>query len=216
MWNETRERAADTEVAQVCTRAASVWLESPLVGARDVLKAHVASTSTTFRLAERAFLDLVNLRGDASDPVFVAAVERVTGAHVPTRPNTVAPGRGCDVLWLGPDEWLVRSLQPQPAAFEVRLTQAFEGQFSNAVDVGSGYTVLEIGGTGVREVLARGCPLDLHPHAFKQGQCAQSVFFKASIVLLPTASYTFDVVVRRSFADYVCRIMLDAAAPLLS
>ena len=51
---------------------------------------------------------------------------------------------------------------------------------------------------------------------FKPGQCAQSHFFKASIVLVPTGDDTFEIVVRRSFADYFCRIMLDAAAPLTS
>jgi sarcosine oxidase subunit gamma len=35
-------------------------------------------------------------------------------------------------------------------------------------------------------------------------------------VLIPVSDDTFELVVRRSFADYFCRIMLDAAAPLLS
>jgi sarcosine oxidase subunit gamma len=64
-------------------------------------------------------------------------------------------------------------------------------------------------------VLSRGCPLDLHPQVLAVGQCAQSHYFKASIVLIPVSDDTFELVVRRSFADYFCRIMLDAAAPLL-
>ncbi len=68
----------------------------------------------------------------------------------------------------------------------------------------------------MRDVLARGCPLDLHPRAFKPGQCAQSHYFKSSIVLIPTGDDAFEIVVRRSFADYFVRIMLDAAAPLAS
>ncbi|EEP84790.1 sarcosine oxidase gamma subunit [Burkholderia mallei GB8 horse 4] len=65
-----------------------------------------------------------------------------------------------------------------------------------------------------RDVLARGCPLDLHPRVFGVGQCAQSHYFKASITLVPTGDDSYDIVVRRSFADYFCRIMLDAATPL--
>ncbi len=181
-------------------------------GARDVLDGLIASAA--FQFTERAFLDLVNLRGDGSDPAFVDAVEQVTGTRVPTQPNTVSSGLNCSLVWLGPDEWFVRSSLPQAPVFETKLAQALNGQFASVVDVGSGYTVFEIRGTRVREVLARGCPLDLHPRRFKEGQCAQSLFFKAAVVLMPTRPDAFDVIVRRSFADYVCRMMLDAAAPL--
>ena len=84
------------------------------------------------------------------------------------------------------------------------------------MDIGSGYTVLEIDGPRTRDVLARGCPLDLHPKAFGVGQCAQSHYFKASMTLVPLGGDRFDIVVRRSFADYFVKIMLDAAEPLLS
>jgi sarcosine oxidase subunit gamma len=135
---------------------------------------------------------------------------------LPLAPNTVVRGGTCDVLWLGPDEWLVRSVDAQSATLAPKLVAAFGGLYACAVDVGSGYTVLEASGTRVRDVLARGCPLDLHPRALAPGQCAQSHYFKASIVLVPTADDTYELVVRRSFADYFCRIMLDAAAPLVS
>lgn len=48
------------------------------------------------------------------------------------------------------------------------------------------------------------------------GQCAQSHYFKSSIVLIPTGDDAFEIVLRRSFADYFVRIMLDAVAPLAS
>lgn len=207
MWNETRNNAA--------TLGVKGRLESPLVGAQDLLAAHQAQQSSVFRLRERPFLELVNVRGDARDPAFMSAVQSVLGASVPVKPNTVLQADDCDILWLGPDEWLVRSVEPRAAMLEAKLAAAFGGLFAAAVDVGSGYTVLEASGTGVRDVLSRGCPLDLHPRVLARGQCAQSHYFKASIVLVPRADDTYEIVVRRSFADYFCRIMLDAAAPLL-
>ncbi|WP_306171542.1 sarcosine oxidase subunit gamma, partial [Burkholderia pseudomallei] len=99
-------------------------------------------------------------------------------------------------------------------ALGVKLAQAVQGLDAAAVDVGSGYTVVEVSGARARDVLARGCPLDLHPRVFGVGQCAQSHYFKASITLVPTGDDSYDIVVRRSFADYFCRIMLDAATPL--
>lgn len=195
---------------------ARLMLESPLVGVADLLRAQEGA-STRFALRERAFLDLVNVRGEPSDAAFVEAVAAVAGLRLPAEPNTVARGERYDALWLGPDEWLLRSVEPAPAGgLHARLSSALAGADAAAVDVGSGYTVLEISGAQAREALARGCPLDLHPRVFKTGQCAQSHFFKTAIVLAPTGDERTDLVVRRSFADYFCRILLDAAAPLLA
>ncbi|WP_246793814.1 sarcosine oxidase subunit gamma [Burkholderia perseverans] len=209
MWNETRNQTS------VAVQPAGLRLESPLVGAQDVLKPHQGRASQKFQLRERPFLDLVNVRGEAGDPAFVAAFEQVVGCRPPVKPNTVARGADYDVLWLGPDEWLVRSHGPVVAGqLEGRLAPALAGCYAAAVDVGSGYTVLEISGERVRDVISRGCPLDLHPRGFGVGQCAQSHYFKASLTLVPTGEQRYELVIRRSFADYFVRIMLDAAAPL--
>ena len=208
MWNESRTEA---QVASMN----GVRLESPFVGAADLLKSRQVRAPEKFMLRERPFLDLVNVRGELSDPAFVSALEHVVGCRPPAAPNTVARGTDYDVLWLGPDEWLVRSVVPvQAGALEAKLAEAVRGSYAAAVDVGSGYTVVEISGNCTRDVLARGCPLDLHPRVFKPGQCAQSHYFKASIVLIPTGDDRYEIVVRRSFADYFIRIMLDAATPL--
>jgi sarcosine oxidase, subunit gamma len=216
MWNETRsnQTAADRPIGQ------DVWQESPLVGVDNLLKTHQAAASQAFRLAERPFLELVNVRGDTRDAAFVQAVESVIGCKPPEKPNTALSGNGYDMLWLGPDEWLVRSatarFAAQPAPLEAKLREGFKGLFAAAVDIGSAYTVLEISGTRTREILARGCPLDFHRSVFGVGQCAQSHYFKASVTLLPTGADAFELVIRRSFADYFVKIMLDAAEPLMA
>jgi sarcosine oxidase, subunit gamma len=196
-------------------RAVGVNLESPFIGVDDLLKVQDARGSKAFAMREQPFRDLVNVRGELSDAAFVEAFERTVGCRPPAAPNTVARSANYDVLWLGPDEWLVRSSAPVRAGvLEAKLAPEIGECYAAAVDVGSGYTVVEVEGTRVREVLSRGCPLDLHPSLFQPGQCAQSLYFKASIVLIPIAADRYELVVRRSFADYFCRIMLDAAASL--
>jgi sarcosine oxidase subunit gamma len=218
MWNETKTAAS--VVDRAVGRQTGVWQESPLVGVDALLKKHQATASAAFRLSERPFLELVNVRGDTRDAAFVQAVKIVLGSPPPEKANTVARGNGYDMLWLGPDEWLVRSATAHDATrtapLQAKLGAAFAGVFASAVDIGSGYTVLEISGARTREVLSRGCPLDLHPKLFGDGQCAQSHYFKASMTLVPTGADSFDIVVRRSFADYFVKIMLDAAEPLMS
>ena len=104
---------------------ARLMLESPLVGVADLLRAQEGA-STRFALRERAFLDLVNVRGEPSDAAFVEAVAAVAGLRLPAEPNTVARGERYDALWLGPDEWLLRSVEPAPAGgLHARLSSAW-------------------------------------------------------------------------------------------
>ncbi len=212
MWNEIRQEAQTTARAPD-----EMWRESPLASANEVLSVHQARPSRLFQLRERPFLELVNVRGALTDRVFADAFARSVGCRPPALPNTVARSTKYDVLWLGPDEWLVRSNHPATAArLDARLAEALQSTYAAAVDVGSGYTVVEIRGERTRDVLARGCPLDLHPRVLTLGQCAQSHYFKASIVLIPVGGDIFEIVVRRSFADYFCRMILDAAAPVVA
>ena len=59
-------------------------------------------------------------------------------------------------------------------------------------------------------MVQKGCPLDLHPRVFAVGHCAQSHFFKAPLLLRAVATDAFELVLRRSFADYAGRMLLDA------
>lgn len=151
----------------------------------------------------RGDLGHINLRGCASDPVFVRAVEQELGQALPLEPNTVSADQH-RICWLGPDEWLVVSKAAGAAALAARLERALSGSHASVNDVSGGYVALVLHGTACRELLAKGCTLDLHPRAFAVGDCAQSGLAKANIlVALVDDSPTFMIVVRRSFADYL-------------
>jgi len=89
---------------------------------------------------------------------------------------------------------------------------------SAVVDLSGGQTIIRAGGHAWRDVLASACPLDLHPRAFKPRQCAQTVFAHTNVLLTSVSNddgrgvRAVDIVVRRSFADHVCRWLIDAAA----
>ena len=93
---------------------------------------------------------------------------------------------------------------------DAALSKLLTGQFASVVDVSSGSTTLVMAGEKVRAVLQKGCPLDFHPKVFTVGQCAQSHYFKAGVVLRPLANGNVEVIIRRSFADYFGRILADA------
>ncbi len=163
-------------------------------------------------LSELTFRHQIAVRGDSDDPAFTQAVERAIGVAPPTEPNTVAGpadlADGSRVLWLGPDEWLLVGADNAAAG----LVSATEGLHAAVVDASDGRTVIAISGRDARDVLAKGCPLDLHPSAFTPGRCAQTLVAHAHVILhqIDTAP-RYEVYVHRSFANYLWRWLEDAA-----
>ena len=164
------------------------------------------------RIEEKPFLGFINLRGRAENTGFLAAVLKVLGIEPPTTPNTVAEAGDRRVYWLGPDEWLIVTPPGQQEQLKKDLLQALEGVFCSVVDNSSGLTTLHITGDNAAALLATDCPLDLHPQEFKPGQCAQTRLAKAGMTLSPLSQQPgFEVIIRRSFADYLLQWLQDAA-----
>lgn len=147
---------------------------------------------------------IVNVRGNPDDPQFVSAVSGALGVTWPVSVGSTVQGAGLRVIWAGPDDWFVLSRKHAPDVLFPLLRAALAGQHCAVTDVSGGYTVLNLTGPRVREVMAQGCPLDLHPRQFRVGQSAGSVFFKASVWLWQTDDVpTYEVLVRTSFQGYV-------------
>ncbi|MDB5852159.1 MAG: hypothetical protein JWR22_200 [Herminiimonas sp.] len=176
---------------------------------RTVLPGGDAPAATT-TLSERALLagwrnglSILNLRGNADDPAFRSAVSQALSLELPRQPCSSVADADHRLVWVGPDDWFVIGPRGQASGVESRLREALTGMHSAVTDVSGGYTVLHLSGNPVREVLAQGCPLDLHPRAFGPGSSAGSVFFKTSIWLWQTdMAPTYEVLVRRSFMGY--------------
>lgn len=187
--------------------------ESPL--ARFDLAARTAQApgNAGIFICERAFLGHINLRGDPQDPRFAAAVREVVGIAPPAVPNTVSEAQGHTVYWLGPDEWLILTAGERRANVESELRNALKGLRVAVTDISGGQILVVMHGEPVRDLLAKGCPLDLHPRAFDIGQCAQSHLAKAPILLRHLDRRpSFEIIVSRSFADYFWLWLEDAAA----
>jgi sarcosine oxidase subunit gamma len=174
----------------------------------------VASSSTATKglvAGWRDGLAIVNLRGNAEDAAFCQAAESALGVALPVKPCSTSESSVVRVAWAGPDDWFIVGPKGQADALAARLRAALAGLHHAVTNVSSGYTVLHLSGTPVRDVLAHGCPLDLHPRAFARGACAGSHFFKASVWLWQTDDApVYELLVRRSFMGYVW-LMLERA-----
>jgi sarcosine oxidase subunit gamma len=181
--------------------------ESPLVQ----IKLDEAKGSAP-TIKEVPFLGYLNLRGKPGNTAFLAAVLKVLGSEPPQEPNTMVESGDTRIYWLGPDEWLVVTPTEQQGKVQADLLKALDGVFSSVVDNSSGFTMLEITGNNAANLLATDCPLDLHPSEFGPGQCAQTRLAKAGMTIAPMRDGSgFEVIIRRSFADYLLLWMQGAA-----
>lgn len=163
-------------------------------------------------IREVPFLGFLNLRGKANDTGILAATLNLLYCELPIEANTMIEAGDNRIYWLGPDEWLIVTPTEQQTKLANDLRVALKGVFSSVVDNSSGLTMLEISGENAANLLACDCPLDLHPRVFKPGQCAQTRLAKAGMTIAPMRDGSgFEVIIRRSFADYIGLWMQDAA-----
>ncbi len=165
-------------------------------------------------LSEKKFLGKINIRGNADDAAFLAAAKKALGVALPLAANTVSMRKGkkaVTVFWLGPDEWLVHSADGSQISLLKALQTAFKGLHTAVTDVSDYFVVIELHGSTVHDLLARGCPLDLHPRTFKPGDCAQSYFAKASILLHRVDDDHYTIQVRWTFAQYLWDYLVQSA-----
>ena len=119
------------------------------------------------------------------------------------------------------------------APLTTRLADVLLDRAYALTDLTGGQICIRLSGRNARDVLAKGCTLDLHPRVFQPGQCAQTVLGKASMLICLSGATqdsadsgdgqtrcdsdsagdgeVFDIVVRRTFAEYVAEWLYRSA-----
>ncbi|MFD9889278.1 sarcosine oxidase subunit gamma [Amycolatopsis sp. NPDC059027] len=170
----------------------------------------LASLAPALRVAEEPFLTQLTVR--VRDDAAVARLGAALGVALPTTPCTFSRGAGAvEICWMGPDEYLVLGTRPE---LEDVVRSALGDAPGAVVDVSGQRTLVTLSGPRVRDVLAHGCSVDLHPAVAGTGTCVQTLLARTGIVLLvrDAARDEFAVLVRSSFAAYFGEWLIDAAA----
>lgn len=159
---------------------------------------------------ELPFLAQLSLRLDP-DGGAAPAVQQVLGCRLPA-PCTATRSRQADVLWLGPDEFLLLAPPGTQEHLGERIQAAIGAEFGTVIDVSAQRTTVSLSGPLTREVLARGCAIDLDPRVSRPGTCVQTLLARSDVILLVDAPARFRLLVRSSFAPYVAEWLADACA----
>ena len=183
---------------------ADALARSPLGHRAADLARVAAETEGASTVVEIPFLAQVDLRIEAGE-----AGRR--GLALPHERSTVIRADDRATLWLGPNEWLMLGPPGTVAEIAADLWAALEGAHCSIVDVGASRAWLELAGAGSRELLSKGCSLDLHPRHWRLGTCAQTMLARAQVVLEQIDEDATRIGVRPSFGDYLVDWLLDAA-----
>jgi sarcosine oxidase subunit gamma len=182
---------------------------SPLKGWESRFAVLPASTN----ISEEPFVAMVDLWVEPTGPGVTACAEVLGVPALPTTPSTSVEGPDANVIWFGPQEWLVTSTSQAAEALEAQLREVTTEHGGAAVDVSAQRTTVRLCGAHARDVLAKGCSLDLHPAVFGPGAAAQTMLGLAAVVLIPLDDKGTDyrILVRSSFAGYLADWLIDAA-----
>ena len=160
-------------------------------------------------VAERTGLGLVSVIARDRD----AAAERMrarSGLDLPG-PGRQAAAGGTVAMSTGPRSWLVLeeggadTLGPRLAA-DLGDAGAVAGQ-------SDGYAVLRLSGPDIRDCLAKGLPIDLHPRAFTTGRATVTTCSHLGIVIWQLdLAPTFEIALFRSYAWSFAHWLADSAA----
>ncbi|HBR1547947.1 TPA: sarcosine oxidase subunit gamma [Klebsiella pneumoniae] len=150
------------------------------------------------------------LRGGAID--LDGALRHVLNLSLPGQPLSLTQDStgSYSAQWLSPDEWLLIVPGGEEFAIENQLRERLADEHFAITNVSGGQTLLELRGKEVRNLLKKSVVYDVDDQSFPAGKGVMTVFAKTTVILRRPAEDVWQLVVRRSFADYSYRWLLDA------
>lgn len=184
--------------------------ESPLYHAELGKLAELGKKTGGVVFRELALLGHLTIRGSQQNSSFMNGCAEVFGIALPTKPLTTASQGAISIRWVSPDEWLV--ILPMEHTFDVEKTlrNLIEGHFQ-IVNVSGGQTIFELSGPDAINVLKKSAPLDFHQSEFPVGKAVNTKFAKSTAQIYRKSTDIWELVVRRSFSDYLWLWIQDAS-----
>ena len=193
------------------TTVFSTYTQSPLHAFGLTAKARAQDGRRGVWMNELPLLGYIIVRGDAQDPAFNSAVKEVLGIELPTAQSTFVPFPQGVALWQTPDEWLLVCARPARTTYIAELESALKNQHAQVVDNSGGLTTIYLSGANQVELLRHVSVYDFESLA--AGRVVSTVCTKANIVAFRHDAHGIFVIFRRSFADYLWRLLEKAARP---
>jgi sarcosine oxidase subunit gamma len=157
----------------------------------------------------RAYVRLQIARRHVGD---VGAI-RIADVALPTQAGRCV-GDDPAALWMSPEGWLLTSKSVTGPGLQAIAQKACNDFSAAAIDVSDALVAIELHGPRSRELLARGCGLDLSTRALGVGQCVRTRLAQLAVIVRPMAEDIVELIVDRGPAAWLCGWIEDAATGL--
>ena len=98
-------------------------------------------------IEELPSVNKINLRGNTTDRVFMSNTGSVLDILIPTEPNTKIENKNLQVIWLGPNEWLLNFIYYEnfKSIFE-NLSNKLNPENTSITDISESKTIIRVEG----------------------------------------------------------------------
>jgi len=133
---------------------------------------------------------------------------QIEGLGFPMENSKVESNKETRILWSAPKTWFIISKKENIIN---NIKEKFTDENFAITDISHSRAVIQIKGLQAREILKKGCPLNINE--FKTNNCAGTVFHGISIVvdLIDNNPDTFNLLTLRSFGESFYHHITDAA-----
>lgn len=210
MSNDNTNVALMDQYADVDATSAGNVVQAPLahVGLAKKTNRTIADTSfnssaiaSTVNLIEWPVVGLLTCRAGASSEELSQALQKRLSFSLPSRLLSNSEG-DCCIRWMSPDEWLLSCPLDEAFAIERDLRALVDGHVA-IVNVSGGYSVLELEGVDAINVLKKSTAYDVAADSFSDGKVINTTLAKTQVTLRAIETGSYELVVRRSYADYL-------------
>jgi sarcosine oxidase subunit gamma len=154
-----------------------------------------ASGLTILERTDIAFASVAAKRDKRRD--LAAALETAFGIALPDGPRRATTG-AITFAGVGSGQWIASAQAPE-TGLAPRL-RARIGPFAAVTDQSDARLVLHLSGASLRDVLAKGVPIDLHPKVFKVGDVAVTLAAYIGVQIDRLDDATYQLTTPRSTA----------------
>tara|TARA_B100000029_G_scaffold8546_1_gene9083 strand:- start:5236 stop:5805 length:570 start_codon:yes stop_codon:yes gene_type:complete len=174
-------------------------------------------TYNNFTMKEKTPVAKINLRGDIENKDFTSKVGKLLGMILPKEPCSTSTKEKITCMWLGPSEWLLVSNDTvDKKSNDYELEQLLFKDISNTnlgavTNVTDHYTVFNLMGSNIFEILSKGCPFDFNSDIFTNNKVVQTILNHIDVTIHKKSEDNVDLYVRRSFAKHLWNWLKDSS-----
>tara|TARA_Y100000590_G_scaffold46526_1_gene49314 strand:- start:139 stop:708 length:570 start_codon:yes stop_codon:yes gene_type:complete len=169
-----------------------------------------------FSMKEKTPIAKINLRGDIENKDFTSRVGKILGMILPKEACSTSTKEKITCMWLGPNEWLLVSndtLDKESNDYELEnllFKDISKKNLGAVTNVSDHYTIFNLTGTNIFEILAKGSPFDFNSQNFGDNKVIQTILNHIDVTIHRKTKIDVDLYVRRSFSDHLWAWIKDS------